>query len=41
MSAYDDASRVLVPAWFFTVAGSDLPVPVVAVEVIVKLDPLV
>jgi hypothetical protein len=39
MSAYDDATRVLVPAWFFTVAGSDQPVPVVAVEAAYIADP--
>ncbi len=39
MSAYDDATRVLVPAWFFAVAGSDVPVPVVAVDTTYIADP--
>jgi hypothetical protein len=32
MSAYDDATRVLVPAWFFSIEGTDLTTPVIAVD---------
>ncbi len=37
--AYDAGAPVLVPAWLFTVAGSDEPVPVVAVERAYLADP--